>query len=378
MATRFSRRSVIAGATAVGSTIIVKPTRAADHKFVQYHNQPAGGTLHKNLVAMWDAVRGETNGRAEATVYAENNKIAGGDPEALKKLLTGEIQFFTLMGGIIGTVVPVAEAQQVPFAFKSAPEAHKVIDGPFGRYIGEEMAAKGMYLFPIAGFDNGMRQVTTVNRPIAKPDDFAGMKIRVPPGQMIFDTFAAFGAQPVTTPANQIYDALKSGKVEGAGESARDHAGIQARRDGEVCKHDQPYVVGLQPDGGLEHVDGATRRDQGGYRKQRRKICAPAARGAGQAQCRPAGHFCRARNRVQRGRPGGIPCAPSRCLCDLEGQARRQMLELTRGRGGQTGLTGTCRVVISPARGSWTNKRLGQSLASRAEACRKIEDNVET
>ena len=79
--------------------------------------------------------------------------------------------------------MPVAEAQQVPFAFKSAPEAHKAIDGAFGRYIGEEMAAKGMYLFPVAGFDNGMRQVTTVNRPIAKPDDFAGMKIRVPPGR---------------------------------------------------------------------------------------------------------------------------------------------------------------------------------------------------
>src|SRR5262245_872153 len=118
MASQLSRRSVIAGATAVGSTIIVKPTRAADHKFVQYHNQPAGGTLHKNLVAMWDAVRGETNGRVEATVYAENNKIAGGDPEALKKLLTGEIQFFTLMGGIIGTVVPVAEAQQVRWAVR--------------------------------------------------------------------------------------------------------------------------------------------------------------------------------------------------------------------------------------------------------------------
>jgi TRAP-type transport system periplasmic protein len=214
MAGRFSRRSFVAGATAVGSTIVVKPTRAADYTFAQYHNQPAGGTLHKNLVAMWEAVRGETNGRVEATVYAENNKIPGGDPEAFKKLLAGEIQFFTLMGGIIGTVVPVAEAQQVPFAFKSEAAAHKAIDGPFGRYIGEEMAAKGMYLFPVAGFDNGMRQVTTVNRPIVKPDDFAGMKIRVPPGQMIFDTFAAFGAQPITTPANQIYDALKTGKVE--------------------------------------------------------------------------------------------------------------------------------------------------------------------
>src|ERR1700720_1239286 len=203
MTRRLSRRSLIAGATAGSAAVIVRPLRAADYKFAQYHNQAADGTLHKNLVAMWAAVRAQTNGRVETEVFAENNKLAGGDPEALKKLLAGEIQFFTLMGGIIGTVVPVAEAQQVPFAFNSAPAAHQAIDGPFGRYIGEEMAAKGMYLFPVAGFDNGMRQVTTVNRPIAKPDDFAGMKIRVPPGQMIFDTFAAFGAQPITTPANQ-------------------------------------------------------------------------------------------------------------------------------------------------------------------------------
>src|ERR1700754_255937 len=210
----WTRRSVLAGAAAIGPAIIVRPSRAADYKFAQYHNQAASGTLHKNLTAMWQAIAAETNGRVEATVHAENNKLPGGDPDALKMLIAGEIQFFTRMGGIIGTVVPVAEAQQVPFAFKSAPDAHKAIDGPFGRYIGEEMAAKGMYLFPIAGFDNGMRQVTTINRPISKPDDFAGMKIRVPPGQMIFDTFAAFGAQPITTPANQIYDALKSGKVE--------------------------------------------------------------------------------------------------------------------------------------------------------------------
>src|ERR1700731_2552604 len=181
MATQFSRRFLLVGASALGSTILVRPTLAADYKFTQYHNQTAGGTLHKNLVAMWDAVRAETNGRVEATVHAENNKLPGGDPDALKLLLAGEIQFFTLMGGIIGTVVPVAEAQQLPFAFKSAGDAHKAIDGALGKYIGEDMA---------------------------------GLKIRVPAGQMIFDPFEAFGPQPVTIPANGIYDGLKSGKVD--------------------------------------------------------------------------------------------------------------------------------------------------------------------
>ncbi|MDB5605733.1 MAG: Tripartite ATP-independent transporter solute receptor, DctP family [Bradyrhizobium sp.] len=210
----WTRRSILTSAAAAGSALIAKPSLAADYKFSQYHNQAAGGTLHKNLVAMWEAVRVETNGRVETTVYPENNKLPGGDPDALKLLIAGEIQFFTLMGGIIGTVVPVAEAQQLPFAFKSAAEAHKAIDGPLGKYIGDEMAAKGMHLFPVAGFDNGMRQVASIPRAIATPEDFAGMKIRVPPGQMMLDTFGAFGAQPVTTSANQIYDALKTGKVD--------------------------------------------------------------------------------------------------------------------------------------------------------------------
>src|SRR6202035_2401269 len=59
-----------------------------------------------------------------------------------------------------------------------------------------------------------MRQVASISRPIAEPQDFSGMKIRVPPGQMMLDTFGAFGAEPVTTSANQIYDALKFGKVD--------------------------------------------------------------------------------------------------------------------------------------------------------------------
>jgi TRAP-type transport system periplasmic protein len=186
---------------------------APDYTFVQYHGQAATSTLHNNLVNMWEAIGAETGGRVSGAVHAENGKVAGGDPVALRMLIAGEIQFYTLMGGILGTVVPVAEVQQVPFAFASAGEAHKAIDGPLGRMIGEEMAAKGMHLFPQGGFDNGMRQVAGVTRAVVTPDDFAGMKIRVPPGQLIFDTFQAFGAEPVIIPAYQLYDGLAAGRV---------------------------------------------------------------------------------------------------------------------------------------------------------------------
>ena len=67
---------------------------------------------------MWAAVRKETGGRVEAQVFPLNNNVQGSDPAALKLLVAGEIQFFTLMGGLLSAVVPVADVQQVPFAFQ--------------------------------------------------------------------------------------------------------------------------------------------------------------------------------------------------------------------------------------------------------------------
>ena len=213
MATTLTRRSFV-GLTLTSASILVTGLRAADFPFIQYHNQTADSSLHKRLVDMWAAVRKETGGRVDTQVFALNNNIPGSDPQALKMLVAGEIQFFTLMGGVLGTLVPPAEVQQVPFAFRTAARAHKAIDGPLGAYLREEMAAKGLHGFAVGGFDNGMRQITSVKRPIVVPADLNGIRMRVPTGQMIGDTFRAFGAEPVTTNSIDIYAALKSGKVD--------------------------------------------------------------------------------------------------------------------------------------------------------------------
>jgi tripartite ATP-independent transporter DctP family solute receptor len=213
LATILTRRSFV-GLTLTTATIFVKRLKAADFTFTQYHNQTADSSLHKRLVDMWTAIRNETKGRVETQVFPLNNNIPGSDPQALKMLVGGEIQFFTLMGGILGTLIPPAEVQQVPFAFGSASQAHKACDGPLGAYLREEMTAKGIHGFAVGAFDNGMRQITSVPRPIVKPADLNGMKMRVPAGAMIADTFKAFGAEPVTTNSIDIYAALKSGKVD--------------------------------------------------------------------------------------------------------------------------------------------------------------------
>src|SRR6185503_16564390 len=106
--TRRSFVAVTVGSLPVFSRSLRAQEPSVDFAFSQYHNQTPASSLHKRLVEMWQAV------------YEENNNIQGSDPAALKALVAGEIQFFTLMGGILGTIMPAAEVQQVPFAFRSA------------------------------------------------------------------------------------------------------------------------------------------------------------------------------------------------------------------------------------------------------------------
>jgi tripartite ATP-independent transporter DctP family solute receptor len=209
-----TRRSFVVGAAFGSLTVFTRTLTAAEFSFRQYHNQTATSPLHKRLVEMWTAIRDETRGRLDVQVLPDNNRTPGSDPAVLKMLRSGEIQFFTVMGGILGSVVPAAEVQQMPFWFRTAAHAHRAMDGSLGAYLREEMAANGIFGFPVGAFDNGMRQIAGTKRPIARPGDLAGIRMRVPAGAMLADTFKALGAEPVTVNSDGIYDALKTGKVD--------------------------------------------------------------------------------------------------------------------------------------------------------------------
>jgi tripartite ATP-independent transporter DctP family solute receptor len=210
----FTRRSFVAGAAVGSLSVFTRSLRAAEYNFVQYHNQPATSSLHRRLVEMWASIGAETQGRVVTQVFPENNRTPGSDPTVLRMLATGDIQFFTVMGGILGTVVPAADVQQMPFVFASALHACVAMDGPLGKYLREEMAAKGIFGFPVGAFDNGMRQIAGTKRPIARPDDLIGIRMRVPAGALLAETFKALGAEPVTVNSDGIYDALKTGRVD--------------------------------------------------------------------------------------------------------------------------------------------------------------------
>jgi tripartite ATP-independent transporter DctP family solute receptor len=207
---QFTARLALAG----GMALVSRNIQAADFKLRQFHNQPADSPLHKRLVEMWAAVKAETGARVDVTTFADNDKLPGSDPAALKMVVDGELDFFTLNGGLIGTVVPAVNVQGIPFAFRDEAQVYHAIDGDLGAYLAKEMAAKGIYAVPRACFENGFRQITCSVRPIQTAEDLNGIKMRTPDTPVYVECWKALGATPVVFNFDKIYEVLKTHEAD--------------------------------------------------------------------------------------------------------------------------------------------------------------------
>jgi TRAP-type transport system periplasmic protein len=211
-----TRRHFAAGASAAAMAgVLPRPAKAAPILLRQFHNQAPDSPLHRRLSEMWAAVERETGGTIHVDVFPENDHVKGSDPKAFAMLRSGELDFFTLMGGLIADAVPVADIQGIPFSFERRAQVYGAIDGDLGRLIHEECLSKGIYLVPGGGFENGFRQITSRDVPVRAAADLEGMKFRIPAGEMFRDLFSTLGARPIVVNSIDIHQALKEGRVDG-------------------------------------------------------------------------------------------------------------------------------------------------------------------
>ncbi|MDB5897993.1 MAG: dicarboxylate transporter, DctP subunit [Ramlibacter sp.] len=100
-----------------------------------------------------------------------------------------------------------------PFSVGSFAQADALLDGPLGQALLARLPEKG--LVGLGYWDLGFRNVTNSKRPIRRPEDLEGLKIRVIPNPVFLETFKAFKANPVPMPFAELYGALESGAVDG-------------------------------------------------------------------------------------------------------------------------------------------------------------------
>jgi TRAP-type transport system periplasmic protein len=226
----FSRLS----AAALGAIAMPNLLRAQSFQARQYHVQPEGSHLQIYLEKIWSAVREETNGRLNVTVYPRNNGATAGEPELLQQVQEGGLEFFTLNGNILSEAHPAADIQGIPFAFSSSGQVAALNDGEFGAYLRQELAAQGLQLIPFGGMENGFKQITSAAKPIEKAEDLRGFKMRVPNGKLFVSFYKALGADPKALNFNRLYQALANGDVEG---QENPLAMVEENKLYEVCKY---------------------------------------------------------------------------------------------------------------------------------------------
>ncbi|MBV8151411.1 MAG: TRAP transporter substrate-binding protein [Candidatus Eremiobacteraeota bacterium] len=204
------RKTFAAGLASIA--IVPRPAGAAQFKWKYGSDLSADHPISVRAVQAFGRIRKETGGAVDIASYP--NSVLGSDPQMLTQLRSGALEMLAYAGGILDVVVPLASIENVAFAFHRREAAFAAMDGDLGALIRAQIVEKGM--IPLERvWENGFREFTTSTHPIRTVDDLAGLKIRVSPGKLRFDTFRSLGASPTPIAPNEVYTAMQTHIVDG-------------------------------------------------------------------------------------------------------------------------------------------------------------------
>jgi len=171
---------------------------------------------YPNIVAMENMgkkLEKETNGRLTMQMY--HSMQLGGEKEMIEQAQVGALQIARVSVGTLGPVVDDLNVFNMPFIFRDEAHMRKVIDGPIGDELLAKVTASPARLVGLGWMDAGTRNVYT-NKPITKPADLKGLKMRTMGNPLFVETMNAMGGNGVPLGYNELYSALQTHVVDGA------------------------------------------------------------------------------------------------------------------------------------------------------------------
>lgn len=155
-------------------------------------------------------VNAKLPGKVKVTVFA--NSQLGNENELLQKLKIGTVDF-SQPSTIMSTVAGEFGVFDMPYLIKDRAHMARYRDEVFWKEIAPKTEAQGLKV--IAVWENGFRHITNNVRPIDKPEDLKGVKLRVPPGVWRAKMFQAYGASPSPMQFSELFVALQTGVMDG-------------------------------------------------------------------------------------------------------------------------------------------------------------------
>ncbi|WP_029915867.1 TRAP transporter substrate-binding protein [Pelobacter seleniigenes] len=153
-----------------------------------------------------------TDGRIKIKVFS--GRQLGEEKATIEQTIAGVIDLDRVNLAPLNGFIPETAIPALPYIFRSTEHMHKVMDGEIGQEILAAMAPHG--LIGLAFYDSGARSFYNSKRPIKSPADMVGMKIRVQNSDLFVATIEALGAKATPMEFGQVYEALKTGVIDGA------------------------------------------------------------------------------------------------------------------------------------------------------------------
>jgi tripartite ATP-independent transporter DctP family solute receptor len=199
---------------AVEKATAEKPDSEAETKgkvylFKYANTQSPNHPRSKSMEFFKEQLEKASNGRIKVELYFSG--VLGKEAEVLDLVVTGSVQ--GCRGGLFERANKKYLLYTLPFMFENTDQVIRLMRSDFGDRINEGALENGIYI-PACGVAGGFRNITTNVKPITKPADLKGLKMRTPPIDMTIKTFKALGANPQQVAYTETYMALKNGVVE--------------------------------------------------------------------------------------------------------------------------------------------------------------------
>ena len=153
----------------------------------------------------------KTDGRVEIQIFPADQ--LGGQRQEVEGLILGTHDMVLTSTMVISNFSDAAGVFDLPFIFSDRDHAYRVLDGEIGDEVAAELEKVGLKV--LAYWENGFRHITNSVRPIEKPEDLVGLKIRVPESQVYIDTFTTLGAAATPIAFDELFSSLQLGVVDG-------------------------------------------------------------------------------------------------------------------------------------------------------------------
>ncbi len=148
----------------------------------------------------------------KAEVQTFGSSQLGKDKEMLQKLKLGQITF-SLPSSVMSSVADEFGVFEMPYIIKDRDHMRRVQAAMMDKVFQPAVQAKGYEIIGL--MENGFRHITNNVRPINKPEDLAGIKLRTPKGAWRVKMFKLYGANPTPMAFSEVFTALKTGVIDG-------------------------------------------------------------------------------------------------------------------------------------------------------------------